>query len=192
MRVAQAVHVYGRHISQTLIVWTSDRTLVELRKEWVGLREAHSLPVRASPRTSLDGLDAAQRVREPDVDRDLHEHIRFCETQLLRIEELVRDLERLPTDDRYRPFTTAAHALLIEIGAELQRPEPPLPPEAPPAIRHAWSVASAARELIFRLLGLPWVREFMQRTPTEAPLHRRALREARDQLEVFFVDPVDP
>ena len=64
------------------------------------------------------------------------------------------------------------------------------PRGTPGRIKSAWATTYTARGVIFGLLGMPWVEEFMKRAPKAAPRHVRHLERARQSVEIFWDDAI--
>ena len=182
-----ATKEFERKIFQMYLVWSDRRTLATLRHDWEVLRERHFFIVEEVGMSTRE-LDEAQSVRDPAEDHDIFEGIRQAEVILRRIEKLHREVERLPEKERYNYYMDTAGPYFHSIQPWMRNPRLQLPDGALKQARSGWMILDGTRSIVFGVLTIPWVREFLLRTPRAVAGERRQLRELRIKLGEYFDD----
>lgn len=172
-------------IHQGLVIWSEERTLATMRHRWIEIRERHFWPAEEM-RVADPGLEAAQRVRNPDGEFNLIELLRRGEGAWQWVESLLHEMQDLPEDERYIAFNRRAHGSNQEFTEWYRQRPLRVPREGPLIVRRAWNAFEMAQTGVLQLISLPWGRTFEEYAPDAIRGRAEKLRKVREDLEAYF------
>jgi len=176
---------FEHQIHQGLVIWSEERTLATMRHRWIEIREDHFWPADEM-RAADPGLDAAQRVRDPEGEFNLIELLRRGEEAWEWTESLLHEMEDLPEDERYLAFNRQAHGSSGRFKEWYRQRPLRVPREGPLIVRRAWTAFETAQTGVLQLVSLPWAKTFEQYAPDATRGRAERLRKVREDLEAYF------
>jgi hypothetical protein len=179
-----AVTGYRRRVGRSLVRWTGETTLVELRGAWEAIRNACFTPPAAPGPT--DTLDAIQRRRDPAADNDLLARLAFMEKQYEELLDFAADLRGRPDLEDTTYFSTETSRWTRRIGEEVTRPVLRLSKRAPSDVRSAWTELDLARTRLLGWLTWPWSNYLLRDSEREIPYELEKIRRTRAKIEATY------